>query len=145
MEEFEGIARTREQTLERINPLQWTDWRPQGITLHNTAAADPGAVGGNRRRAMTRASATCNATTRTKKAGTRSALVCLAQLDHWFSDPLRLAEFIRAASRTRFGIEMVGDYDQEEFNSGDGAMVRDNARLSDRGAQPEIRFRPRAI
>jgi hypothetical protein len=34
---FEGIARTREQTLERINALQWTDWRPQGITLHNTA------------------------------------------------------------------------------------------------------------
>jgi hypothetical protein len=35
---FEGLARTREQTLERINTLQWTDWRPQGITLHNTAA-----------------------------------------------------------------------------------------------------------
>src|SRR3954453_8598872 len=35
---FEGLARTREQTLARINALQWTNWRPQGITLHNTAA-----------------------------------------------------------------------------------------------------------
>jgi hypothetical protein len=35
---FEGVARTRDQTLDRINALNWTSWRPQGITLHNTAA-----------------------------------------------------------------------------------------------------------
>lgn len=29
-------------------------------------------------------------------------------------------------NRTHFGVEMVGDYAREEFDSGDGALVRDN-------------------
>jgi hypothetical protein len=33
-------------------------------------------------------------------------------------------------NQTSWGIEMVGDYDKEPFNSGDGALVRDNAALA---------------
>jgi hypothetical protein len=33
----------------------------------------------------------------------------------------------RCFNATHIGIEMVGDYSAEEFNSGDGAQVRDNA------------------
>ena len=77
---------------------------------------------------MTRASATCNHSTRTNKGWHAGPHWFVSRnWINWFSDPLRPGVHSRCFNATRFGIEMVGDYDQEEFNSGDGALVRDNA------------------
>ena len=123
---FEGIARTREQTLERINALQWTDWRPQGITLHNTALptlaqwAETGAAHDARIR---------NLQEFYEDKGWHAGPHWFVSRNwiNWFSNPLLPGVHSRCFNTTRFGIEMVGDYAKEEFNSGDGAMVRDNA------------------
>jgi hypothetical protein len=123
---FEGIARTREQTLERINTLQWTDWRPQGITLHNTALptlaqwAETGAAHDARIR---------NLQSFYEDKGWHAGPHWFVSRNwiNWFSNPLLPGVHSRCFNKTRFGIEMVGDYNKEEFNSGDGAMVRDNA------------------
>ena len=124
---FEGQARTREQTLERINALQWTDWRPQGITLHNTAAPtlEQWAETGPRHDARIRNLQSYYENDKGWHAGPHWFVS--RNWINWFSDPLRPGVHSRCFNATRFGIEMVGDYDQEEFNSGDGALVRDNA------------------
>ena len=124
---FEGLARTREQTLERINALQWTDWRPQGITLHNTAAPtlEQWAETGPRHDARIRNLQSFYENDKGWHAGPHWFVS--RNWINWFSDPLRPGVHSRCFNATRFGIEMVGDYDQEEFNSGDGALVRDNA------------------
>ena len=124
---FEGLARTREQTLERINALQWTDWRPRGITLHNTAAPtlEQWAETGPRHDARI-----CNLQSYYENdKGWHAGPHWFVSRNwiNWFSDPLRPGVHSRCFNATRFGIEMVGDFDQEEFNSGDGALVRDNA------------------
>ena len=124
---FEGIARTREQTLERINALQWTDWRPQGITLHNTALptlaqwAETGAAHDARIRNLQEFYEQTKAGTPARTGSSRAT--------GSIGSPIRSVPGIhsRCFNKTRFGIEMVGDYNKEEFNSGDGAMVRDNA------------------
>jgi N-acetylmuramoyl-L-alanine amidase-like protein len=124
---FEGLARTRQQTLERINALQWTDWRPQGITLHNTAAPtlEQWAETGPRHDARIRNLQSYYENDKGWHAGPHWFVS--RNWINWFSDPLRPGVHSRCFNATRFGIEMVGDYDQEEFNSGDGALVRDNA------------------
>ena len=124
---FEGLARTREQTLARINALQWTDWRPQGITLHNTAAPtlEQWAETGPRHDARIRNLQSFYENDKGWHAGPHWFVS--RNWINWFSDPLRPGVHSRCFNATRFGIEMVGDYDQEEFNAGDGALVRDNA------------------
>ena len=77
---------------------------------------------------MTRASATCNHYYENDKGWHAGPHWFVSRnWINWFSDPLRPGVHSRCFNATRFGIEMVGDYDQEEFNSGDGALVRDNA------------------
>jgi hypothetical protein len=124
---FEGLARTREQTLGRINALQWTDWRPRGITLHNTAAPtlEQWAETGPRHDARIRNLQSFYENDKGWHAGPHWFVS--RNWINWFSDPLRPGVHSRCFNATRFGIEMVGDFDQEEFNSGDGALVRDNA------------------
>ena len=124
---FEGLARTREQTLARINALQWTDWRPQGITLHNTAAPTLAQWAETGPRHDARISNLQSYYENDKGWHAGPHWFVSRNWINWFSDPLRPGVHSRCFNATRFGIEMVGDYDQEEFNSGDGALVRDNA------------------
>ncbi len=55
---------------------------------------------------------------------------------HWFvspdliwelCDPMADGVHCSCANKVAFGCEMIGDYHNEEFDSGDGAKVRDNA------------------
>ena len=124
---FEGLARTREQTLARINALQWTDWRPQGITLHNTAAPTLAQWAETGPRHDARISNLQSYYENDKGWHAGPHWFVSRNWINWFSDPLRPGVHSRCFNATRFGIEMVGDFDQEEFNSGDGALVRDNA------------------
>lgn len=126
-ENFEGVARTREETAARIGSLKWTDWSPKGVTLHNTAAptlkqwAEKGPAHDDRIRNLE--------DYYERELGWHAGPHFFVSRNwiNWFSNPLLPGVHSRCFNATRFGIEMVGDYNVEEFDSGDGALVRDNA------------------
>jgi hypothetical protein len=126
-ENFQGLALTRDQTAAKIAALKWTDWRPSGITLHNTAAPtlDQWAESGLNHDARIRNLESYYENELGWHAGPH--FFVSRNFINWFSDPLSPGVHSRCWNSTRFGIEMVGDFDSEEFNSGDGALVRDNA------------------
>jgi len=124
--DFSGKAYSREDFAARIASLKWTIWKPIGITLHNTSAPTLAqwAESGPKHDARIR-----NLQSYYEGMGWHGG-------PHWFisrnwlnefSNPLRRGTHSRCYNATHFGIEMVGDYSTEPFNSGDGAMVRDNA------------------
>lgn len=124
---FEGIARNRADTLARIQALRWTDWKPEGITLHNTAAptlkqwAETGPAHDARIRNLENYYE--------NELGWHAGPHFFVSRNwiNWFSNPLLPGVHSRCWNSSRFGIEMVGDFAVEPFDSGDGAMVRDNA------------------
>ena len=125
--DFDGTARTCEESAAYLRTLRWTDWRPQGITLHNTAAptlaqwAEQGASHDARIRNL-------QSFYENEKGWHAGPHWFISRnFINWFSNPLLPGVHSRCWNATRFGIEMVGDYNSEEFNSGDGALVRDNA------------------
>lgn len=124
---FEGVARTREQTLARIKALKWGDWTPEGITLHNTAnpTLKMWVESGPQHDARIRNLESYYENELGWHAGPHWFVS--RNWINWFSNPLLPGVHSRCWNHTRFGIEMVGDYNREPFNSGDGAMVRDNA------------------
>ncbi len=141
-EGFDGTARTRDQTLERINALNWTNWRPQGITLHNTAAPTLAqwAESGPSHDARIRNLQHFYENEKGWHAGPHWFVS--RNFINWFSNPLLPGVHSRCYNATRFGIEMVGDFSSEEFDSGDGAMVRDNAVFLMAALNLKFGFRP---
>lgn len=124
---FDGTARNQADTLLRIAALTWTDWHPEGITLHNTAAPTlkQWAESGPAHDARIRNLQSYYENELGWHAGPH--FFVSRQWINWFSNPLLPGVHSRCFNATRFGIEMVGDYNAEAFDSGDGAMVRDNA------------------
>ena len=141
-EGFDGTARTRDQTLERINALNWTSWRPQGITLHNTAAPTLAqwAESGPSHDARIRNLQSFYENEKGWHAGPHWFVS--RTFINWFSNPLLPGVHSRCYNATRFGIEMVGDFASEEFDSGDGALVRDNAVFLIAALNVKFGFRP---
>jgi len=124
--DFKPKLLTREQLASRIESLEWDDWEPIGITLHNTASPTLAqwAESGPSHDARIR-----NLQSYYEGMGWHGG-------PHWFvsrnfinefSNPLRRGTHSPSFNAAYFGIEMVGDYNREPFDSGDGAMVRDNA------------------
>lgn len=125
-EDFSGKAYTREGFAARVATTTWTKWKPIGIVLHNTAAPTLAqwAEQGEKHDARIR-----NLQAYYEGMGWHGG-------PHWFisrnwinefSNPLRQGTHSPSFNKTHFGIEMVGDYDTEPFDTGDGALVRDNA------------------
>lgn len=126
--DFTGNMYTRDQFVARMDSLTWDgSFRPQGIILHNTAAPTLAqwAETGPRH----------DARIANLKNYYQNELGWHAG-PHWFVSRHHINEFMNPTTRgthspsynaTHFGIEMVGDYDREAFDSGDGALVRDNA------------------
>lgn len=124
---FEGKARSLQESVDYLATLHWADWKPQGITLHNTAAptlAQWAETGPNH-----------DARIRNLESYYENELgwhagphwfISRTRIN-WFSNPLLPGVHSRCWNATRFGIEMVGDYGREPFDSGDGASVRDLA------------------
>lgn len=124
--DFSGKAYSREDFAKRIDALKWTTWKPIGIVLHNTAAPtlEQWAESGPKHAARIK-----NLQHYYEGLGWHGG-------PHWFisrdwlnefSNPLRRGTHSPSFNATHFGIEMVGDFAKEAFNSGDGAKVRDNA------------------
>lgn len=125
--DFTGVAYTRDAFVKRMDSLNWTgSFQPKGIILHNTAAptlaqwAESGAAHDARLQ---------NLKSYYQGLGWHAG-------PHWFVSRDFINEFMKPTvtgvhspsyNSTHFGIEMVGDYSKEAFNSGDGAKVRDNA------------------
>lgn len=124
---FDGHARTREESWLYLATLKWSDWKPSGITLHNTAAPtlEQWAESGPKHDARIRNLESYYEGELGWHAGPHWFIS--RSFINWFSNPLLPGVHSRCFNSTRFGIEMVGDYNTEEFNSGDGAQVRDNA------------------
>ena len=124
--DFNPKALTRDQFAARIAALNWSSWKPVGIVLHNTAAPTLAqwAESGPKHDARIK-----NLQSYYEGLGWHGG-------PHWFisrdwlnefNNPLRRGTHSPSYNATHFGIEMVGDYAKEEFNSGDGAKVRDNS------------------
>jgi peptidoglycan hydrolase-like protein with peptidoglycan-binding domain len=125
--DFTGKPYSRDELVNRLNSLEWNgDFTPVGIILHNTAAptlkqwVETGPQHDSRIE---------NLKDYYKGLGWHAG-------PHWFVSRNWINEFMKPTTRgthspsfnkDHFGIEMVGDYDKEAFNSGDGALVRDNA------------------
>lgn len=124
--DFKPLALSREQFSHRLAELQWSNWHPKGIVLHNTAAPTLAqwAESGPNHDARIR-----NLEGFYEGKGWKGG-------PHWFvsrtvinefNNPLRQGTHSPSFNKTHFGIEMVGDYSSEVFDAGDGAKVRDNA------------------
>ena len=124
--DFSGKAFTREQYAAHVATLRWKTWKPIGITLHNTAAPTLAqwAESGPKHEARIR-----NLQSYYEGLGWHGGphLFISRNWINEFNNPLRRGTHSPSFNATHFGIEMVGDYSRELFNSGDGALVRDTA------------------
>ncbi len=134
-QDFVGKAMTRAEIAMQIASLTWTPkvWcpeapqMPRGIVLHNTAAPTLAqwAEAGPNHDARIRNLRSWYEKTQRWKGG-----------PHWFvsrdwinefDGPLEHGTHSPSFNKSHFGIEMVGDFEKEAFDTGDGAKVRDNA------------------
>lgn len=125
--DFDPTPYSREAFAAHVAKLHWTDWKPQGICLHNTAAptlkqwVESGPAHDARIRNL-------QAYYEQQQGWHQGPHLFISR--NWingFSSMLEPGVHSRCFNATHIGIEMVGDYNAEEFNSGDGALVRDNA------------------
>lgn len=124
--DFSGKDYDANALAKRIGSLKWTKWKPRGIVLHNTASptlaqwAESGPSHDQRIK---------NLQSYYEGMGWHGGPHWFVSRSRWteFSNPLRQGTHSPSFNKTHFGIEMVGDYNSEAFNSGDGARVRDNA------------------
>lgn len=110
-----------------VGSLRWTDWKPKGITLHNTGSptlAQWVELGPSHDQRILNLES------------------YYENEEHWhagphffvgrshisgFSNPLEPGVHASCFNRDHLGVEMAGDFSTEPFNTGDGAMVRDTA------------------
>jgi N-acetylmuramoyl-L-alanine amidase CwlA len=113
-----------------VEKLHWRDWRPQFVTLHNTA--EPNLAqwthSGLGKTAGAQRVRNLNHYYRTEEGWHSGPHIFVAPDLIWVACDLE-ADGVHAScyNRVSIGVEMVGDYSTEAFDSGDGAKVRDNA------------------
>jgi hypothetical protein len=125
--DFDGKPYTREEFATRVGSLRWRAWKPSGITLHNTAAPTLAqwAESGPAHDARIQSLQSYYENKLNWHAGPH--LFISRNFINGFSNILAPGVHSRCFNATHIGIEMVGDYGSEPFDSGDGALVRDNA------------------
>lgn len=109
-----------------VASLNWTDWHPIGITLHNTGAptlaqwVESGPAHDQR---------ILNLQAYYQGLGWHAGPHFFVSRSHinGFSNPLEPGVHCSCNNHTNIGIEMAGDFSAEAFSSGDGALVRDTA------------------
>lgn len=143
---FDGKAYSQDQFRTKIASLTWNQgWTPEGITLHNTAAPNLAqwAESGSAHDARIRNLENYYESELGWHAGPH--LFISRNWINGFSNILKTGVHSRCWNATRFGVEMVGDYNVEPFNSGDGAKVRDNAVFAVAVLNNKFGFDPAAI
>jgi hypothetical protein len=113
-----------------VEKLTWTGWRPKYLVLHNTAAPNlrqwtHGNAGKDyeHQRVLN-----LNHYYKSEKGWHSGPHLFISPSLIWVACDLT-ADGVHAScyNRESLGVEMVGDYGVEDFASGDGAKVRDNA------------------
>lgn len=123
---FSGRTFTHDEFRAYVAGLRWTDWHPQGITLHNTGAptlaqwVESGPLHEQR---------IVNLRHYYEGMGWHAGPAAFVSRTHIteFSGFLEPGVHSTCFNRTHIGIEMAGDFSTEAFDSGDGALVRDTA------------------
>lgn len=125
--DFVGRAMTRAQFAAYVASLTWSAWKPLGIVLHNTASPTLAqwAESGPAHEARIRNLKNYYQNERRWHGGPH--LFVSRDFINVFDGLLEPGTHSPSFNRTHLGLEMVGDFDREPFNSGDGAKVRDNA------------------
>lgn len=105
--------------------LQWTKWRPSFIVLHNTGipslAQRPTGLTMQHIRNL-------ESFYRDKQKWSGGPHLFIDDRQIWVFTPLTVSGVHSPSwNKVAFGVEMLGDYAIEDFNSGRGAQVRDNA------------------
>ena len=123
---FDPTPYSRVAFAARVAALQWTDWKPSGVTLHNTAGPTLAqwAESGPNHDARIRNLESYYEQQLGWHAGPH--LFISRNWINGFSNILEPGVHASCFNRTHIGIEMVGDFNVEEFETGDGALVRDN-------------------
>jgi hypothetical protein len=105
--------------------LQWTAWRPSFIVLHNTASPSLA----QRPQGLTKQHIlNLEAFYRDKQKWKAGPHLFVDDKQIWVFTPLTVSGTHSPSwNKVSFGIEMLGDYDKESFNSGRGLKVRSNA------------------
>jgi hypothetical protein len=112
-----------------VSTLGWTRWRPLFVTLHNTAAPSLkqwARFGLGQEQGAKRVR---NLNAYYRSLGWHSGPHIFVAPDFiWLACDLE-QDGVHAScfNKTAIGVEMVGDFSTEAFDSGDGAKVRDNA------------------
>ena len=105
--------------------LQWTGWRPSFIALHNTAAPSLA----QRPDGLTRQHiSNLEGYYRDQQKWKSGPHLFIDDKQIWVFTPLTMSGTHSPSwNKTALGIEMLGDYDKEAFNSGRGQQVQKNA------------------
>lgn len=105
--------------------LQWTAWRPSFIVLHNTASPSLAQRPKGLTEKHIRNLEGFYRDTQKWKAGPH---LFIDDLQIWVFTPLTVSGTHSPSwNKVALGIEMLGDYEKEAFDSGRGADVRQNA------------------
>jgi hypothetical protein len=128
MDSWKGIvgkAFSREEFDGYCHGLQWTAWRPSFIVLHNTAAPSLK----QRPKGLTRQHiANLETFYRDDQHWRAGPHLFIDDLQIWAFTPLTVSGTHSPSwNKLAIGIEMLGDYDAEAFDSGRGLAVRENA------------------
>ena len=126
----EPLGFTPEEFKTYVAGLRWKTWKPQFLTLHNTAEPNLaqwthsglGKVAGLRR------IQNLNHYYKVEEGWHSGPHLFIAPDLIWVACDLT-ANGVHAScyNSVSIGVEMVGDFSREAFDSGDGAKVRDNA------------------
>lgn len=141
---FDHASYDRAGFVARVASLRWTDWRPQGIVLHNTGAptlsqwAESGPAHDQR---------IANLERYYQGLGWHAGPHFFVSRQHvsGFSNPLEPGVHSTCWNRTHLGIEMVGDYSSEAFDSGDGSQVRDMSIFALSTLYPALHLDPHGL
>lgn len=105
--------------------LKWDSWRPQFITLHNTAVPSLA----QRPNGFTKKHINnLVGFYRDQQGWSAGPHLFIDDKQIWVFTPLTMSGVHSPSwNKIALGFEMLGDYNSEDFNSGRGAAVRDNA------------------
>jgi hypothetical protein len=127
MANWKGIVGTKYTTDEfdrYCHELQWTAWRPSFIILHNTAvpslAQRPNGFSMQNMRALEQFY-------RDQQGWKAGPHLFIDDKQIWVFTPLTVSgTHSPSFNKTALGIEMLGNYEKESFDSGRGLRVRQN-------------------
>jgi hypothetical protein len=108
-----------------VHELQWTSWRPSFIVLHNTATPSLA----QRPNGLSRQQINnLQSFYRDDRGWSAGPHLFVDDKQIWVFTPLTLSGVHSPSwNKLALGIEMLGNYDKESFNSGRGLAVRKNA------------------